>query len=125
MTDLKPAIIVAPIIALLLCITFYIYLVKKTSFKTSFNGFTLIVLTLGIFLNLAWELLQGPLYKGHSYSKKSIAICTLASVADAIMVILIYFSFALIWKNPIVGARPQCKKSHFSYVSRLSRSRIG
>ena len=101
MTNLKPAIFVVPIIALLLCIIFYIFLLKKTSDKDSFKRFTLIVLVLAIILNLTWELLQGPLYKGHSYNIKSIAICTLASVADAVMVILIYFSFALIWKNPL------------------------
>jgi hypothetical protein len=49
---------------------------------------------------LVWELAQGPLYKGYEYDFQHIAFCTLASVADAIMVVLLYLGFAFILKDP-------------------------
>ena len=42
-----------------------------------------------------------PLYKGSFYSIEQMAFCALASVADAIMVLLLYFGVALIFKNPL------------------------
>ncbi len=57
-------------------------------------------LLLAFILNFAWEVIQGPLYKGFTYSKFHIAFCALASVADAIMVLLLYFVFAIIYKQP-------------------------
>lgn len=54
---------------------------------------------LAFLLNFAWELIQIPLYKGSSYNKDHIAFCALASLADAVMVLLIYFSFAFLFKN--------------------------
>ena len=52
-------------------------------------------------VNLAWEIIQGPLYKGFTYSKSHIVFCGLASLADAVMVILIYFLLAIIYKDPL------------------------
>lgn len=42
-----------------------------------------------------------PLYKDASYTIQHITFCALASVEDAIMVLLIYLCFALIYKNPL------------------------
>jgi len=58
-----------------------------------------IITVLSFLLNFSWELIQIPLYKDSSYSIDHIAFCALASVADALMVLLLYFSFALIFKN--------------------------
>ncbi len=42
-----------------------------------------------------------PLYKDASFNLQHIAFCLLASVADAIMVLLLYFLFAFICKQPL------------------------
>ena len=52
-------------------------------------------------LNFAWEIIQGPLYKGFTYKISHIGFCGLASVADAIMVLLIYFVLATVYKDPL------------------------
>ena len=43
---------------------------------------------------------SNALYKDASFDIQHIAFCGLASVADAIMVLLIYFVFATIYKQP-------------------------
>lgn len=90
-----------PVIALTLVVIFYFYLLKKLSDKTIFQHFVFVTLLLSFILNFAWEVLQGPLYNGFTFSFSHIAFCGLASVADAVMVMLIYFSFAVIYKNPL------------------------
>ena len=52
-------------------------------------------------LNVTWEILQIPLYKGGVYQWEHILFCVLASVADVIMVLLIYFGLAFIYKNAL------------------------
>jgi hypothetical protein len=42
-----------------------------------------------------------PLFKGGDYEWQHIMFCVLASLADVIMVLLIYFGFALIYKNAL------------------------
>jgi hypothetical protein len=64
-----------------------------------FKKFTLIILILALLLNFVWEMLQMPLYTGMKQNMQSIIFCALASVADAIMVLLLYYSFALIYKE--------------------------
>ena len=101
MNDLKPIIFLFPVIALALVTSLYFYLLKKAIDKVIFKKKMLAILVIGFFLNFVWELVQMPLYKGSSYSIEQIAFCALASVADAIMVLLIYFCFALVYKNPL------------------------
>lgn len=50
---------------------------------------------------MAWEILQIPLFKGGVYEWHHILFFVLASVADVIMVLIIYFGFALIYKNAL------------------------
>ena len=50
-------------------------------------------------LNLAWELLYGSLYKGFEYDFRHIPICILASVADMLMVLLLFFGFSIVTKD--------------------------
>ena len=52
-------------------------------------------------MNLIWELVQMPLYKDALYDVRHIAFCALASVADALMVLLLYLAVALIFRNPL------------------------
>lgn len=101
MNNLNPLIFLVPSIALALVVLMFIYLLKKADDKVAFKRFVCTTLLLAFIINFAWEIIQSPLYNVAYYSVQHIAFCALASVADAIMVLLIYFSFALIYKNPL------------------------
>lgn len=101
MSNIEPIIFLIPAIASILVIIFYYNLLKKTTNKAVFNRFIFTVVMLSFFLNFAWEIIQSPLYKGHSYNANHIALCVVASVVDDIMVLLLYFSLALIFRNPL------------------------
>jgi signal transduction histidine kinase len=101
MNKLTPLIFLIPVIALILVVLLFIYLLKKVDDKKTFKRFSFIVLILAFLLNFAWEVAQLPLYKNASYDMQHIVFCALASVADAIMVLLIYFSLAVIYKHPL------------------------
>jgi hypothetical protein len=101
MNNLNPAIFIVPLIALLLTVIMFISLLRKADDKAAFKRYVLITLVLSFLLNLAWEVVQLPLYKNASFNIQHIAFCGLASVADAIMVLLIYFVLAQIYKDPI------------------------
>lgn len=88
-----------PVIALLLVVIFYIILLKKTEDKPAFKKFTLSILILAVLLNFAWEMLQMPLYKNMELNLKSAIFCSVASITDGIMVVLLYYSFALVYKE--------------------------
>lgn len=100
MNTIKPVIFLVPVIALILTGILYFSLLKKTTGKNFFNRFILTITVLAFSLNFAWELMQLPLYKNSSYSIYHIAFCALASLADAIMVLLLYFGFAFVFRNP-------------------------
>ena len=101
MNNLKPIIFLIPVIAFVLTGIFYFYFLKKATNKNIFKRLVFTITVIALLLNLIWELLQMPLYKGSSYSIEQMAFCALASVADAIMVLLLYFGVALIFKNPL------------------------
>ena len=102
MNDIKPIIFLFPVIALVFVTSLYFYLLKKAIDKVAFKRMMLAMLVLGFFLNLIWELVQIPLYKDGHYSISHIAFCALASVADALMVLLIYLVLALVFKTPFL-----------------------
>lgn len=99
MNNLKPIIFLVPVIALILTGILYFSFLKKATDKNAFNKFVIIIIVLSFLLNFAWELIQIPLYKDSFYSIGHIAFCALASLADAIMVLLLYFGFAVIFRN--------------------------
>ena len=101
MDNLQPVIFLIPVIALILVTIFYAILLKKSSDKMFFKQFVLIMILLSLLLNFAWEVIQAPLYNSFTFSLSHIAFCGLASVADALMVMLIYFFLAIIYKNPL------------------------
>lgn len=101
MNNLNPVIFLIPVIALILVIALFIYLLNKVDNKSVFKRFSFTTLMLAFVLNFVWELLQMPLYKDASYDIQHISFCALASIADAIMVLLIYFCFAIIYKKPL------------------------
>ena len=99
MKTLQPIIFIIPAIALILAGVFYFILLKKVTDKAFFKQFVFISILVAFVLNFAWEIIQGPLYIGFTYSISHIAFCGLGSVADAILVLLIYFVFTIIYKD--------------------------
>ncbi|WP_276348872.1 hypothetical protein [Daejeonella sp. JGW-45] len=99
MKDLNPAIFILPVTALILAGVCYWFFLKKASNKRNYKFLIVIIFILAFILNLAWELLQGPLYSGFTYNAEHMSFCALASIADAIMVVLLYFALTLIYKN--------------------------
>ncbi len=101
MNNINPVIFLIPFIALILAGILYFLLLKKATDKKAFNKFVITITVLSFLLNFAWELIQVPLYIPSLYSLEHIAFCALASLADVIMVLLLYLGFALIFKNPL------------------------
>lgn len=99
MINIQPTIFLVPFIVLILVIRMYYALLKKTAHKKAFLRLILIISVTAFLLNFIWELLHLPLYKGASYDIQHIAFCALASVADALMVLLLYLCFALLNKK--------------------------
>ena len=101
MNNLKFITFLVPVIALLLVVLLFVMLLKQTSNKAVFKRAVLSMSGLAFLLNFAWEVIQIPLYKGGSFNLEHILFCGLSAIADAIMVLLIYISLALIFKNPL------------------------
>ena len=99
MDKLNPIIFVTPFIALSLLVFLYFILSKKTANKTLFRQYVVIIFALAFILNFTWEVLQMPLYTGGTFNMEHVAFCALASVADAIMVTLLYLIFALCYND--------------------------
>ena len=90
-----------PMIALGLTVILYGYLAKKAVAKATFKRFMLLVSVTAFLLNLAWEMLQVPLYQGGTYNLEHFLFCVVVSVADVIMILLIYLGLALVYKSPL------------------------
>ena len=88
-----------PFIVLIVALIFYFIVLKKETDKIHFKRFVLTTVILSFILNFTWEILQMPLYKNNELDFQHLVFCGLATVADTIMVLLIYFSYALILKN--------------------------
>ncbi len=101
MQNLSFYIVIIPLIALSLNVLLYAILLHKDTQKKSFKHYTLTVILSAFLLNAAWEILQIPLYAAGMYSWSHILFCILASVVDAIMVLLIFFVFAMIYKSTL------------------------
>ena len=100
MTELKLTQFIIPVVVLLIITASYISYSRKVSEKNVFNKLILKISSLAFFLNLVWEIAQGPLYSGYVYDLNHISFCALASVADMLMVLLLYFAFSLFYKDP-------------------------
>ena len=99
MNDIKPIIFLVPLIVFTIVCILYFILLKKATNKNAFKKYIFITIVFAFLLNLAWELIQIPLYKNPVYDIDHIAFCTLASLADVLMVLLLYFGLALIFKD--------------------------
>ena len=101
MRSLSLSITIIPGIAILIDILLYVFLLRRTTEKKMFKRFVIRTIFLAFLFNVAWEILQIPLYKEGVYTWQHILFCVLASVADVFMVLLIYFGFAWIYKNAL------------------------
>ena len=99
MRSLSISITIIPGIAILLDILLYVILLRRTTEKKLFMRFVVTTILFAFLFNAVWEILQIPLYKEGVYTLQHILFCVLASVADVIMVLLIYFGFGIIFKN--------------------------
>ena len=99
MQVLSLTIAIVPGFAITIDILLYFILLQKSNQKKIFRHYTIIIILIAFLFNVAWEILQIPLYKGGVYEWDHILFCVLASVADVIMVQLIYFGFAFIFKS--------------------------
>jgi len=77
------------------------HLLKHSNNRSVFKRLTYLIITSSFLFNFAWEMLQMPLYEDMRLNMQTAIFCGLASVADAIMVLLIYFVLALIYKDPL------------------------
>lgn len=101
MNNIKPVIFLIPVLALILACILYFILLKKSTDKKAFKKFVFTATVLSFLLNFAWELIQIPLYIPSSYSIEHIAFCALASLADAILAMLLYFGCGLMFRNQL------------------------
>ncbi len=99
MKDLQPVIFLVPLIVLSVVGLLYFISVKKATDKKAFNKFIFTVIVFAFLVNFTWELIQLPLYKNPVYDMEHIAFCALASLADVLMVLLLYLALAFIFKN--------------------------
>lgn len=99
MDNLKAVMFLIPVLALIIVIVLFIVLTRNEKNKKPFTLFVLYLLVVAFVLNFLWELLQYPLYKQPGENADHIIFCGLASIADAIMVLLIYLGLAVIYNN--------------------------
>jgi hypothetical protein len=99
MRSLSLSITIIPAIAILLDTVLYVFLLRHTNQKKIFRQIVVTTILFAFVFNEAWEILQMPLFKGGVYDWQHILFCVLATVADVIMLLIIYFGFALIYKN--------------------------
>lgn len=88
-------------IVISLDILLFANLLQKATQKKIFTQYVLTIIIVAFLLNSVWEILQIPLYEGGTYTWSHILFCLLASVVDVVMVLLIYFGFAIIYKNAL------------------------
>ena len=99
MIDLNPGMFVTPIIALTVVVSLYVFFLKKAADHSAFRRFVGWGAGLAFLLNFAWELGHYSFYTGFVYDLPHIAFLGLASLADTIMAGLLYFGFALVYKD--------------------------
>lgn len=56
----------------------------------------LIIAGISLVLNLAWENLQAPLYQGYSNFWQHLPICSIASLGDVLIILVLYFVLAIV-----------------------------
>jgi ATP/ADP translocase len=99
MEGLKTTALIIPFIALITVIILFVHLLKQSHNRGAFKRLTYLIIASSFLLNFAWEMLQMPLYKGMTLNMQTATFCGVASIADVIMVMLLYYAFAVIYKD--------------------------
>lgn len=107
MEKLSLSVFLVPTAALLLVIILVLHLKKKAVNQQAFMQLLWSIMVYLFILHFAWEMLQMPLFLNMSPGWQSTLFCALASVADTIMVLLIYYGFALLYTNNWWMTRPR------------------
>lgn len=100
MNKLSASAFIVPAIALFLVIAGYIILLKRTTNKVQFRNFSLTVIACSVLFHFAWEMLQMPLFENMNWDWQMALFCGAATIADTIMMLLLYYAFAVIYKEP-------------------------
>lgn len=100
MINLNFTLFIVPVITLLIVTALYIYFLKRTENKNLYKKQVIAISVYAFILNFIWEVSQGFLFSDYVYNFQHISFCALASVADLIMVLLLYFVFSVALKNP-------------------------
>ncbi len=98
--------LIIPVIALAIVVLFYFLLLKKTNNPIAFKRLIRIIMGLAFALNFLWEMAQMPLFKNMPLNWETTFFCALASIADCIMVMILYLGFSLIYKNAFWFLQP-------------------
>lgn len=59
----------------------------------------LIIAGISLVLNLVWENLQAPLYQGYDSFWQHLPICSVASLGDVLIILVLYFVMAVVNKD--------------------------
>ncbi len=98
---------IVQVIALATVMLFYFLLLKKANNPLAFKRITSLILALAFMMNFLWEMAQMPLFKNMPFNWETSLFCALASIADCIMMLLLYFGFGLMYKNSMWFRRPR------------------
>lgn len=90
---------IIPTIVLILVVSAYAYFQTKVTDVKEYRRYVLNIALTAFVVNLFWEIAHGTLYSGFEYDLKHIGFCALASVADMLMVLLLIFGFAILYKD--------------------------
>jgi len=98
--DLKATTLIIPGIALVTVIILYVQLLRYFNNRNVFKRLSYLIIASSFLFNFAWEMLQMPLYQGMKLNMPTTMFCGVASIADVLMVLLLYYAFAVIYKDP-------------------------
>lgn len=99
MDKLSSEIVIIPAAVLLSVVLMYVYFRRKAADVRRYERSVLLIASFGFIGNLLWEIAHGQLYEGFRYDADHLAFCALASVADMLMVLLLFFGFAILYKD--------------------------
>ncbi len=99
MEALSLGIFIVPTIALTVVALLYLHFAKQVRDKKKYRNYFIRVAVIAFLVNFIWEVAQGPLYEGFEYDWQHISFCALASIADMLMVLILFFGFSLVYRN--------------------------
>lgn len=99
MDKLTIEIFIVPSIVLAIVMGLFFLFKKEKKNPAAYDFYVLNIAITTFVVNLIWEVAQGPLYAGFEYDLKHISFCALASVADMLMVLLLFFGLGMLYNN--------------------------